>query len=147
MNYRYALIVGLLVSAHILMGSEKDPIYILNTIPDDPSYEKCKEIKDILEEKVIKNTQKKWKISVIPYDSSYYKENSSKICLNYDEVLGSSRKVIVCGANVTDRIRNLYLNCNNKAVHLQSKIDGLEASLRPQLMDYASRSGEICGGI
>src|SRR6202789_2505791 len=141
MNYRYTLIVGLLVSAHILMGSEKD-IWAINNVPNDPPYEKYEEIKNILKTYAIDSTQKKWQISVVPD-----KGNAGKICLGYYESITSNRVTIVCGGDNTEIIRDLPHRCNDKVRSLNNKIQNLNTLLKPQEMDYASRAIEICCGI
>lgn len=147
MKYNYALIVGLLVSLHGLMGSEKDPIWLINTIPKDPTYEKCEEVKNILKKYAIDSIQKRWQISSVPGDSSYYKENAGKICLVHDELSGSSRLQVVCGGENTAKIRDIPYRCNTMVNSLERKINHLETLLKPQEMDYTNRAIEACGGI
>lgn len=112
MKYNYALIVGLLVSAQVLMGSDKnDPsIFAINTIYENPRYEKCKEIATILTAEMY--DRKKW-------NWTFGKDHQSKEILGYNN--GSYFETVL-NAKKTGYILGLPSCCETKINELNEII-------------------------
>ena len=143
MNYRYALVIGLLVSVHVLMGSEKTNfLWAINTIGEYPSYEKCKEVAAVLKTKMVDDeTYDKWKITYIS-DDRFGEENKDKECI--DDLRLPTRMIF--NEEKTDRVVNLSYYCRSKKLDSDSAIHKIEKK-EPKLIDPLDGSVIVVGGL
>ena len=142
MNYRYALIVGLLVSAHVLMGSEKkdNPLWVIRTMDEYPSYEKCKEVAAVLKAKMVDDeTPHKWRISLI-INNEFGEKNKDKECIH--DLRQPSE--LIFGEKKTKRVVGLSDYCRRKKWDLDVAIGKIKTK-EPKSIDPLDGSVIVVG--